>query len=180
MKINTEEPIVDYKKVSKKKILKIIILGFLIMLVGSKIFSGVNTIMSNIAEKEKKQRIEERYREKNYEINIVTDFEDETFVGKIKEIEFDNGIKIPTLYKYTESDDVEFFLKTREDNILTKASPVVKMKYPNDSGTGLVIDLYCQILEKKSYRRFANLKYDLKSMVIIHILLLIKIILLMV
>lgn len=103
---------------------------------------------------EKNKIVQEEYnRVINSKIKYKYYSDDEFFnIENIEEIEFDSGIKIPTLSIYTPKVKVEEFTKKIESNEIAKDSPVMIINYEEKTSTDLLINKFCEeILKEENY-----------------------------
>ena len=154
MENNENNPIQDFKNVEQKKLIILIIKIIIIIYVINSIISFVDNFKLKVIEEENKFKTVKTTKSTNLNVNFVKNFDDEQIdINNIEEIEFDNGIKIPTLRKYKKIKFVEFFDTRLENNIMADNSLTVRMFYTND----LLVDMFkTEIVKKDNYKQLSH------------------------
>lgn len=150
MEKNENNPIEDFKKVERKKLIILVVKIIIIIYIINSIISFVNDYNLKKIKEQNKIETAEITKSMNLNVNFVSDFEDEQLdINNIEEIEFDNGIKIPTLRKYKKVDFVGFFNTRVESNIMADNSLTITMLYTND----LLVDMFkTELTKQDNYR----------------------------
>ncbi len=150
MEKNENNPIEDFKKVERKKLIILVVKIIIIIYIINSIISFVNNYNLKKIEEQNKIETAEITKSMNLNVKFVNDFEDEQLdINNIEEIEFDNGIKIPTLRKYKNVDFVGFFNTRVESNIMADNSLTITMLYTND----LLVDMFkTELTKQDNYR----------------------------
>lgn len=145
------DPIADGKTVIARAMFKYFWEILIIVWIAKVCFNCYDNYMKNKLEKEFIQKTESITKEMNDQVNYIIDF-DETDINEVEYIEFDNGIKIPTLSIYTPKPTITSYFKIEEDNIITNNSDVIKIFYEIDNSESFLIEMFkTNILKNEGY-----------------------------
>ena len=144
---NNDSPVTDYRRKSGINLARMIICILLTYVLVSQIANFVKDIKTAVEQEKAQEELLILTEEKNNQINLITDLEDEYSITNNQYIEFEYGIKIPMPNKLMDKDNIISCKEIIETNNIAYRSRAVKINYgPKEATASLILDIFSERL----------------------------------